>query len=80
MHGVHINQSFSRKREVEKKHQQENKNNVKFNQVLALIPHQSILQGNDGVVQIALHAHDVLSHGGPVELKPGQLSLVILQV
>lgn len=41
---------------------------------------QSLLQGHDGAVQLVLHAHDVLRHRVHLELKPGQLSLVILQV
>ncbi len=46
----------------------------------ARLTDQSLLQGHDGAVQLALHAQDVLSHRGHVELKPRQLSLVILQV
>lgn len=41
---------------------------------------QSLLQGHDGAFQLVLHAHDVLRHRVHLELKPGQLSLEILQV
>lgn len=41
---------------------------------------QRLLQGHDGAVQLALHADNLLRHRSHVELKPGQLSLVILQV